>query len=164
MDITDNDNDKEQPEQSNQLEKQSDPSNGDPDGSKDESSSPFEPELLKKLPPKDRQKVVELLSLQAISAPVFHPVTKKITEQHIDKLLDAAEKDSERSHEEARSSRRYGFAAFLVLVLLFVFVTMFLTSVDRDLYRDVVKVLLGVIGGFGGGFAFKSYLTSKDDD
>jgi len=161
-------NDDKQPEHSNQLEKQPE-TNKDTGGNKDDDakedeSSPFEPEVLKTLPPEARAKVVEMLSLQAFSGPVFHPITKKVTEQHIDKILDEAGKDSQRSFEDSRSSRRYGFAAFVVLVLLFVFVTIFLTSVDRDLYRDVIKVLLGVIGGFGGGFAFKSYLSSKDDD
>lgn len=87
----------------------------------EDKTPPIEPEILKNLPP-DVRKAVEF-SLQAFSAPIFHPITKKITEGHIDKLLDQTEKDSEREYGAARSSRRYGFAGFIVICILFVFIT-----------------------------------------
>jgi hypothetical protein len=147
-------NDEIPPNQS--LEKPEEQKDQDPD-----QPLTLEPEVLKKLPPEVR-KLVEF-SLQSFSAPVFHPITKKINEAHIDKLLDQSEADSTREFKDRTSSRRYSFAAFVVVCVLFVFLTYYLTTVDKDLYRDVVKVLIGLVGGFGGGFAFKGYLDRDKD-
>jgi hypothetical protein len=100
--------------------------------------------------------------LQSFSAPVFHPIAKKINEAHIDKLLDQTEKDSEREFNDRKSTRRFNFLYAVLAAILFVFVTIYLAGQDKELYRDILTKLIIFFGGAGAGYGVKAF-RDRDD-
>lgn len=117
---------------------------------------PAHPEVLEKLPPEVR-KVVESISLQAFSTPVFNPILNKITEKHIDKVLDQNEKDSDREFDDHRSIRRFNLGYVLIFAVLFVFLVVYLVDRNPELLKDMVKYLFVFAGGYG----FKAFMDRR---
>lgn len=121
--------------------------------------SPIEPEVLSKLPPEVRRAVE--FSLQSFSAPIFHPIVKKITEGHIDKVLDSTEKDSQREYRDRMAGRWFGLLYALIGAGLFVFVTIYLAGQDKELYRDILTKVIIFFGGGGLGYGVKAFLDRE---
>jgi hypothetical protein len=123
----------------------------------DLSNLPIEPEVLDKLPPEARKRLVEMNSFMALSGPMMPPFLKKINEEHISRVLELSDKDSQRAFEDAQSSKKYTLAYVVCSFLLFGFIIVYLADRNPVLLKDILTVLGIFAGGFGAGFGLKAF-------
>jgi hypothetical protein len=121
------------------------------------SELPIEPEVLEKLPPEARKRLVEMNSFMALSGPMMPPFLKKVNEEHISKVLELSDKESQREFELAQSSKKYNLAYIVLSFLLFGFIIVYLADRNPVLLKDILTVLGIFAGGFGSGFGVKAY-------
>ena len=121
-------------------------------------TSPVSPEILEKLPPEARKKVMEFFAAGMYSGPAPNPVLAKITPQHITDLISLASKDSDHALEDTKHSRRLAlYALTIVLISVLVVVLVLAFRNQNDLLIEVFKLLAVGLGGFGGGYGWARF-------
>jgi hypothetical protein len=147
------------PEKDNTGEEENKKSKAD----KDKADTPelselsIEPEVLDKLPPDTKKRLVEMNSFMALSGPLVPPFLKKINEEHISKVLEISDKDSQRAYDDAQATKKYTLAYIVLSFLLFGFIVVYLADRNPALLKDILIVLGIFAGGFGSGFGVKAY-------
>jgi|SRR5215213_4902347 len=121
------------------------------------SNLPIEPEVLEKLPPDARKRLVEMNSFMALSGPMIPPFLKKVNEEHISKVLDISDKDSQRIYDDAQSTKKYILAYVVLSFILFGFLVVYLADKNPTLLKEILTVLGIFAGGFGAGYGVKTY-------
>lgn len=110
-------------------------------------------EVLKELPPAQKQIVTSLFSAR-IQSSSSSSLIKRVTPEHITQTLNNLDKENERGFKKSQSSevtKRIGMGAILVLVLM-VFGYAGVTK-DKDLAEKVIIAGISGLGGFGAGVA-----------
>ena len=124
----------------------------------------FDAEVMKDLPPKVKEMMIQITSMQhGIPPGPPRQLLEKITSEHITKSIDLTAKEDERHYEYAKSGRMYTFAYVVIALLAFFGLALLLLFVARDidLFKEIVKTLLIFAAGIGAGYGLKSYKVQK---
>ena len=120
---------------------------------------PIAPEVLDKLPPEDRERVLEFFSAgMQWAGPMPNPLLAKIEPQHITDMIGLASRTAELTHSDRKHGRL--FSTIGLGLVLAAALTLLLVLAIRDqnaLIVEVVKLAAVGLGGIGGGYGIASW-------
>lgn len=120
------------------------------------------PEVLDKLPPEERVRVVREMSTLMMGMarfPVRSPIYEKINEEHINRIIENQDKNNDRIAKDRRSLRRYIFWGAIVTLLAFVALLVFFQVQQAgEMVINLIIAFFSFVGGVGGGFALSKFV------
>lgn len=115
---------------------------------------PIPPEVLEKLPPEARAKVLEFFSAgMQITGQAQNPLVDKIEPQHITDMIGLASKTIDVPSSDRKHARLIGVITLgLILSVSLAFLLVLAIRDQNALLLDVIKIGGLRVGAFGGGY------------
>lgn len=129
------------------------------EGAGPSSELPIPPEILDKLPPEARARVLGVFAAgMQWAGPLPNPLLAKIEPRHITDMIGLASKTVDLTHSDRRHSRLLGTITLaLILGVSLALLLVLALRNQNDLLLDVIKIGGLGVGAFGGGYGFASW-------
>jgi len=125
---------------------------------------PLPPEVMDKIPPKQRQSIESFMSAAMSFGPVPNPLASKVTSEHISEFIKLHSRGLELDHDDSKDSRKHTSRIVLTTICLSTVIILALAiSGKTDILLELIKAGIFVSGGFGGGYGYSEWRRRKDD-
>jgi hypothetical protein len=113
------------------------------------------PEVLRKLPPEQREVIESTVHSLIYSGPAANPIASKLTSEHVTQIIGFIGKQTDKECEERREVRKYNFFGYFLvgLVALLLVLWYAVRTNQRELLIGVAIALMSFIGGYGIGMS-----------
>lgn len=133
----------------------------------EESTLPFDPDLLKGFPPEVKQRVTKMMGIEmrGMSGPVPNPLMEAIAKVmdggHLTTLIESMDRTAKLEFESAKHLRWICLIVLCVLLAFSAVAIWLLKDSNPDLLKELITIAATLAGGLGMGLGVKTWWDQR---